>query len=210
MIKFLILRQFICPLSLFLKEIPFASLTNAIDMKIERVLTGFLIGWTICFSQSKSSFIILYQARKVSGLYWCVRGTKPGKWAVMYLYVRGTKPGKCAVMYWCVRGTKPGKWAVMHLYVRGTKPGKWAVMYLCVRGTKPGKVMYLCVRGIKPGKWEVMYLCVRGIKPGKWAVMYLCVEGIDFAFFLQFFYCILELFRQHGISLFFILLHEEK
>jgi hypothetical protein len=27
-----------------LKEIPFASLTNAIDMKIERVLTGFLIG----------------------------------------------------------------------------------------------------------------------------------------------------------------------
>jgi hypothetical protein len=48
------LRQFICPLSLFLKEIPFASLTNAIDVKIERVLTGFLIGWTICFSQSKS------------------------------------------------------------------------------------------------------------------------------------------------------------
>jgi hypothetical protein len=30
--------------SLFLKEIPFASLTNAIDVKIERVLTGFLIG----------------------------------------------------------------------------------------------------------------------------------------------------------------------
>jgi hypothetical protein len=28
----------------FLKEIPFASFTNAIDMKIERVLTGFLIG----------------------------------------------------------------------------------------------------------------------------------------------------------------------
>jgi hypothetical protein len=27
-----------------LKEIPFASLTNAIDVKIERVLTGFLIG----------------------------------------------------------------------------------------------------------------------------------------------------------------------
>jgi hypothetical protein len=47
------LRQFICPLSLFLKEIPFASLTNAIDVKIERVLTGFLIGWTICFSQSR-------------------------------------------------------------------------------------------------------------------------------------------------------------
>ena len=45
MIKFLTLRQFICPLSLFLKEIPFASLTNAIDMTIERVLTGFLIGW---------------------------------------------------------------------------------------------------------------------------------------------------------------------
>jgi hypothetical protein len=44
MIKFLTLRQFICPLSLFLKEIPFASLTNAIDVKIERVLTGFLIG----------------------------------------------------------------------------------------------------------------------------------------------------------------------
>ena len=37
MIKFLTLRQFICPLSLFLKEIPFASLTNAIDVKIERV-----------------------------------------------------------------------------------------------------------------------------------------------------------------------------
>ena len=53
MIKFLTLRQFICPLSLFLKEIQFASLTNAIDVKIERVLTGFLIGWTICFSQSK-------------------------------------------------------------------------------------------------------------------------------------------------------------
>ena len=30
---------------MFLKEIPFASLINAIDMKIERVLTGFLIGW---------------------------------------------------------------------------------------------------------------------------------------------------------------------
>jgi hypothetical protein len=44
MITFLTLRQFICPLSLFLKEIPFASLTNAIDVKIERVLTGFLIG----------------------------------------------------------------------------------------------------------------------------------------------------------------------
>jgi hypothetical protein len=27
-----------------IEEIPFASLTNAIDMKIERVLTGFLIG----------------------------------------------------------------------------------------------------------------------------------------------------------------------
>ena len=26
---------------MFLKEIPFASLTNAMDMKIERVLTGF-------------------------------------------------------------------------------------------------------------------------------------------------------------------------
>ena len=38
MIKFLTLRQFICPLSLFLKEIPFASLTNAIDAKIERVV----------------------------------------------------------------------------------------------------------------------------------------------------------------------------
>ena len=49
MIKFLTLRQFICPLSLFLKEIPFASLTNAIDVKIEKVLTGFLIGGTICF-----------------------------------------------------------------------------------------------------------------------------------------------------------------
>ena len=35
MIKCLTLRQFICPLSLFLKEIPFASLTNAIDVKIE-------------------------------------------------------------------------------------------------------------------------------------------------------------------------------
>jgi len=56
MIKFLTLRQFICPLSLFLKEIPFASLTNAIDVKIERVLTGFLIGWcwNRLFSQSKS------------------------------------------------------------------------------------------------------------------------------------------------------------
>ena len=61
MIKFLTLRQFICPLSLFLKEIPFASLTNAIDVKIERVLTGFLIGLKQsvsanqeCFSQSKS------------------------------------------------------------------------------------------------------------------------------------------------------------
>jgi hypothetical protein len=30
--------------SMFLKEIPFAPFTNAIDMKIERVLTGFLIG----------------------------------------------------------------------------------------------------------------------------------------------------------------------
>jgi hypothetical protein len=29
---------------MFLKEIPFASFTNAIEMKIERVLTGFLIG----------------------------------------------------------------------------------------------------------------------------------------------------------------------
>jgi Cdc6-like AAA superfamily ATPase len=37
------LKGLICPLSLFLKEIPFASLTNAIDVKIERVLTGFLI-----------------------------------------------------------------------------------------------------------------------------------------------------------------------
>jgi hypothetical protein len=46
-LKFLTFRQFICPLSMFLKEILFASLTNAIDMKIERVLTGFLIGWTI-------------------------------------------------------------------------------------------------------------------------------------------------------------------
>jgi hypothetical protein len=45
MIKFLTLRQFICPLSLFFKEIPFASLTIAIDVKIERVLTGFLVGW---------------------------------------------------------------------------------------------------------------------------------------------------------------------
>jgi hypothetical protein len=32
MIKFLTLRQFICPLRLFLKEIQFASLTNAIDV----------------------------------------------------------------------------------------------------------------------------------------------------------------------------------
>jgi hypothetical protein len=54
MIQFLTLRQFICPLSLFLKEMPFASLTNAIDVKIERVLTGFLIGWNRFFSQSKS------------------------------------------------------------------------------------------------------------------------------------------------------------
>jgi len=30
--------------NVFLKEIPFASLTNAIDVNIERVLTGFLIG----------------------------------------------------------------------------------------------------------------------------------------------------------------------
>jgi hypothetical protein len=30
-----------------LKEIPFASFTNAIDLKIERVLTGFLISWNI-------------------------------------------------------------------------------------------------------------------------------------------------------------------
>jgi hypothetical protein len=29
---------------MFLKEIPFASFANAIDMKIERVLMGFLIG----------------------------------------------------------------------------------------------------------------------------------------------------------------------
>jgi hypothetical protein len=42
-LKFLTFRQSICPLSLFLKEIPFASFTNAIDLKIERVLTGFLI-----------------------------------------------------------------------------------------------------------------------------------------------------------------------
>jgi hypothetical protein len=28
----------------YLKEIPFASFTNAIDLKIERVLMGFLIG----------------------------------------------------------------------------------------------------------------------------------------------------------------------
>ena len=34
-LKFLTFRQFICPLSMFLKEIPFASFTNAIDMKIE-------------------------------------------------------------------------------------------------------------------------------------------------------------------------------
>jgi hypothetical protein len=56
MIKFLTLRQFICPLSLFLKEITFASLTNAIDVKIERVLTGFLSvsAKQECFSQSKS------------------------------------------------------------------------------------------------------------------------------------------------------------
>ena len=60
MIKFLTLRQFICPLSLFLKEIPFASLTNAIDMKIERVLTGFLIGWSRLFSQSKSPLELFY------------------------------------------------------------------------------------------------------------------------------------------------------
>ena len=40
---FHIFRQFICPLNLFLKEIPFASFTNAINLKIERVLTGFLI-----------------------------------------------------------------------------------------------------------------------------------------------------------------------
>ena len=55
MIKFLTLRQCISPLSLFLKEIPFASLTNAIDFKIERVLTGFLISWNRLFSQSKST-----------------------------------------------------------------------------------------------------------------------------------------------------------
>ena len=46
-LKCLTFRQFICPLSLFLKEISFASFTNAIDLKIERVLTGFLIGRTI-------------------------------------------------------------------------------------------------------------------------------------------------------------------
>ena len=60
MIKFLTLRQFICPLSLFLKEIPFASLTNAIDVKIES--SNGLFDWLKqsvsanqeCFSQSKS------------------------------------------------------------------------------------------------------------------------------------------------------------
>jgi hypothetical protein len=73
MIKFLTLRQFICPLSLFLKEIPFASLTNAIDVKIERVLTGFF-DWLKqsvsanqeCFSQSKMnmnlSVLVKYKA----------------------------------------------------------------------------------------------------------------------------------------------------
>ena len=53
MIKFLTLSQFICPLSLFLKEIPFASLTNAIDVKIERVLTGVLIGLNNLFQPIK-------------------------------------------------------------------------------------------------------------------------------------------------------------
>ena len=60
MIKFLTLRQFICPLSLFLKEIPFASLTNAIDVKIES--SNGLFDWLKqsvsanqeCFNQSKS------------------------------------------------------------------------------------------------------------------------------------------------------------
>jgi hypothetical protein len=37
------------PLSLFLKENHFASFTNAMDLKIERVLTGFLIGWNRLF-----------------------------------------------------------------------------------------------------------------------------------------------------------------
>ena len=41
-------------LGLFLKEVPFASLAGAMDVRVERVLAGFLIGWTICFGQSRS------------------------------------------------------------------------------------------------------------------------------------------------------------
>ena len=54
MLKFLTFLQFICPLSQFLKEIPFASFTNAIDLKIERVLIGFWLAEQSVSSQSKS------------------------------------------------------------------------------------------------------------------------------------------------------------
>jgi hypothetical protein len=62
MIKCLTLRQFICPLSLFLKEIPFASLTNAIDVKIERVLTGFLIGLSNLFQRKQYAWPLTCKA----------------------------------------------------------------------------------------------------------------------------------------------------
>ena len=73
MIKFLTLRQCICPLSLFLKEIQFASLTNAIDVKIERVLTGFLIGWTKCMQYN-----VWRNATKQNQS--CVQSTYPDKY----------------------------------------------------------------------------------------------------------------------------------
>ena len=43
-------------------------------------------------------------------------------------------------------------------------------------------------------------------KPGKRTVIYLCFRGINFVFFLQLLYWILELFWHCGIFLFFILL----
>ena len=49
MIKFLTLRQFICPLSLFLKEIPFASLTNALFQPIKKPVRTLSIFTSMAF-----------------------------------------------------------------------------------------------------------------------------------------------------------------
>ncbi len=90
MIKFLTLRQFICPLSLFLKEIPFASLTNAIDVKIERVLTGFLIGWNRLFKYSTDRKIRIF----ASLLFNCTHGiSNPLLWYYERLSFGGNEGG---------------------------------------------------------------------------------------------------------------------